>query len=290
MLQALKFAPAPARAETGPASDSPVQWSPKWPRFRAWEYAGTTTVGVASLYLYRYRLPPDQPKWQGDNAVDGAIRGWLRADTRIGRETAGKISDVLWLGGTAAPFAIDLPVLLFVHRQPAIAWQVLWMDLEAYAVAGFINYGLFAVVGRGRPSVRDCAIDRAYDQLCGGRGNNASFPSGHTLGIATGAGLVCVHHRYLHLFEHPAADASACAIMVLATVVTATTRLTASIVTTRATTSSVRPSASAAATAFRGCSTTDTPPKPRRKPMPEASSELPFVANGMIGLERSRIR
>jgi membrane-associated phospholipid phosphatase len=227
LLQALAFAPAPARADPSPTSDAPVEWSPKWPRFRAWEYAATATLGVASMYLYRYRLPPDQPKWQGDNAVDDAIRGWLRADTRAGREAAGRVSDVLWLGGTAAPFAIDLPVILFVHRQPALAWQVLMMDLEANAVAGFINNGLFAVVGRGRPSYRDCSIDPTYDELCGGVGNNASFPSGHTLGIATGTGLVCVHHRYLRLFDHPAADTSACVVMVLATVVTATTRIMA---------------------------------------------------------------
>jgi membrane-associated phospholipid phosphatase len=101
------------------------------------------------------------------------------------------------------------------------------MNLEANAVAGFINNALFYQVGRGRPSYVGCAADPGYDPLCGGTGNNASFPSGHVLGIATAAGLTCVHHRYLPLYGHPAADAGACALMSLATVITGATRVIA---------------------------------------------------------------
>ena len=217
----------PVQTEAGAVAEPRVAWSARWPRFRVWEYAGTVVVGGASLYLYRYEPPPAQAKWQGENGFDDAFRGWLRADTRSGRERAGRIGDVLWLGGTAMPYVIDLPVILLAHREPWVAWQVLMMDLEANAVAGFINNALFYEIGRGRPSFRDCTVDSSYDELCGGVGNNASFPSGHTLGIATAAGLTCVHHRYLPLYGHEAADVGACAVMSLATVVTAATRIVA---------------------------------------------------------------
>jgi len=215
---------APVQAETTRVAKPRVEWSPRWPRCRLWEYGASALLGAGSLYLYRYAPPPAQPKWQGENAFDDAFRNWLRADTRGERERAGAISDVLWKGGTFFPYVVDVPVILLAHRQPRVAWQVLMMDAEANAVAGFINGALFYEVGRARPSYRDCLADPNYDALCGGAGNAASFPSGHVLGIATGAGLTCVHHRYLPIYGHPAADAGACVVMSVATVATAATR------------------------------------------------------------------
>jgi membrane-associated phospholipid phosphatase len=137
------------------------------------------------------------------------------------------VGDVLWLSGTAMPFVIDLPVVLLAHRQPQVAWQLLMMDLEANAVAGFITDALFVSSGRGRPSYPRCATDPNYDSLCGLTANNASFPSGHVLGIATAAGLTCIHHKYLPLYANRAADAGVCGFMVLATAVTGVTRVVA---------------------------------------------------------------
>lgn len=210
------------------ASPTPrVEWNPRWQRFRWWEYGATPILGATSVYLHYYAPLPAQPKWQGDNAFDDAFRGWLRADTVDGRARAGTIGDALWLGGTAMPFVVDVPVAFLAHRQPRVAWQLLMMDLEANAVSGFINNALFYEVGRGRPSYASCAADSGYDPLCGGTGNNASFPSGHVLAIATAAGLTCVHHHYLPLYGDGIADASACAVMSLATVATGVTRIVA---------------------------------------------------------------
>lgn len=216
-------ASADEAVETAPR----VEWNPNWRRFRWWEYGATPILGGASIYLHYYAPLPAQAKWQGDNAFDDAVRGWLRADTVDGRAEAGAISDALWWGGTAVPFVVDVPVVFFAYRQPQLAWQILMMDLEANAVAGFINNALFYEVGRGRPSYANCAADPNYDPLCGATGNNASFPSGHVLGIATAAGLTCVHHRYLPLYRHRAADAGACGLMVAATAATGVTRIMA---------------------------------------------------------------
>lgn len=219
--------PRRASAEEEVGKPPRVEWNPRWRRFQWWEYGATPILGAASIYLH-YEAPlPAQAKWQGDNAFDDTVRGWLRADTAAGRAQAGTVSDVLWWGGTAMPFVVDVPVVLLVHRQPQLAWQVLMMDLEANAVAGFINNALFYEAGRGRPSHADCAVDPSYDPLCGGTGNNASFPSGHVLGIATGAGLTCVHHRYLPLYGNSTADAGACGIMIAATAATGVARLVA---------------------------------------------------------------
>jgi membrane-associated phospholipid phosphatase len=201
-----------------------VEWSVNWPRFRLWEYTATAVFDAGSLYLYRYSQIPAQPKWQGDNFFDDLFRGWLRASSRDGRTRAARVSDVLAESRYVVPFAVDLAAILLIHRQLGVTWQLLMMDLEAFAVAGFINNALFYEVGRGRPDAARCRADSAYDPLCN-IGQNASFPSGHTMGLATAAGLTCVHHHYLPIFGRPVVDASACAVMSLATMVTATARV-----------------------------------------------------------------
>jgi membrane-associated phospholipid phosphatase len=227
LIGVLSFLGASAGRAQDEQSPARVEWSSRWASFRWWEYGATPVLGAASIYLHYYAPLPAQSKWQGDNAVDGTIRGWLRADTREGRDQAGTIGDALWLGGTAVPFVVDLPVVLLAHRQPYVAWQLLMMDLEANAVVGFINNALFYEVGRGRPSYARCATDASYDALCGSTGNNASFPSGHVLGIATAAGLTCVHHRYLPIYGSATAGAAACVIMTAATAATGVTRIVA---------------------------------------------------------------
>jgi membrane-associated phospholipid phosphatase len=225
----LLLAPASARAQTAAAADPPprrpLTWNPEWPRFRIWEYAGTAALGIGALVYQTKATSHDQPSWTGGILFDGAVRGWLRADSPSTRASARLLSDRLWMGGTAVPFVIDLPVALLVHRQPGVAWQMAMMDLEAYAVSGFLNRVLEYEVARARPSAADCAADPGYDELCGSSANNASFPSGHTLGIATAAGLTCVHHQYLPLYGHPLADGAACVVMSTATVATGIARM-----------------------------------------------------------------
>jgi membrane-associated phospholipid phosphatase len=208
-----------------PAARAEVRWSDSWPRFRWWEFVGTAALGLGAGALQFYSKPPDTPRRQGGILIDEAFRGWVRAESPDGRQRARKLSDLLWLGGTAVPFLVDLPVVLVGHRQPGLAGQLLLMDLEAYSVTGLVNLALEVGVGRGRPPTADCARAPDADDLCGAPGNNASFPSGHTLGLATAAGLTCIHHRYLPLYGHPVADAGACAMMSLATVVTGAARI-----------------------------------------------------------------
>jgi membrane-associated phospholipid phosphatase len=225
-LTTLALAAGTAAAETQPEAAPPaLQWSPLWPKFRPWEYAGTAALGLGALYYETHREAPADPRWEGGILFDDAVRGWLRAGTPQGRARAQLISDRLWLGGSAYPFIIDLPVALFVHGRLDVAWQLAMMDLEAYAVSGFVNRLLEFEVGHARPSERDCLRDPGYDELCGTTANNASFPSGHTLGIATAAGFTCAHHRYLPLYGHPVADAAPCVLLTAATLGTGLTRI-----------------------------------------------------------------
>jgi membrane-associated phospholipid phosphatase len=171
--------------------------------------------------------PPDHASWEGNNVFDDALGDWLRARSYGGRHTALKVSDALVIMGTAFPFVVDLPIVMFIHRQPAVMWQILMMDLEAYAVAGLINNTLFHYAGRARPDRPRCNADPSYDPICGTVADNASFPSGHVLTIATAAGLTCVHHRYLPIYGSDVADTGSCVLMSVATGATAIARIVA---------------------------------------------------------------
>jgi len=223
-LDASEPAPAAAPAKS-PAADPRLAWNPAWPRFRAWEYAGTILVGGTSLYLHYHRVIPEHPRWRGDNLFDDTLRGWLRARSGAVRTRASDFSDILQYYAPIVSYLADVPVLLAVDHDVGLSWEILMMDLEANAVAGFITNTLFITAGRARPSYASCAADPSYDVLCGSPAANASFPSGHTLTVATAAGLMCVHHRYLPIYGHPLADGGACALMLLATVATAATRV-----------------------------------------------------------------
>jgi membrane-associated phospholipid phosphatase len=220
-------APAPTAAPLPPAPEPRVEWNPGWRKFHLWEYGAVVGVQALSLYIRWYQPPPDKAKWVGYNPFDDTIRGWLVMDSRSGREMAGLVSDRLAQFGSAVPFAVDLPVVVLGYQQYRLAWHMLWMDFEAIAVANLLNNSAFYLVGRGRPSTQSCANDPTYDRICGGIGNNASFPSGHTVTIATAAGLTCVHHSRMPIFANKHADRMACAVMVAATAATGATRVMA---------------------------------------------------------------
>jgi membrane-associated phospholipid phosphatase len=230
-IEPLTPAPLPAKPPVVPNAGRSKTRSPRvdwtWPKFRVWEYGATAAVWAADIWVRYKEPPPVNPRWSGLNPFDDAVRNWLRGGSESTRAHAVTVSDYLTLSGTAYPYAVDLPVVLFVHREPGVMWQLLMMDLQANAVAGLINNTLYHVAGRARPDLKDCTANPNYDSLCGAPSNNASFPSGHVLTIATATGLVCVDHRYLPIYGSKIADASACALLGVATVATGVARIVA---------------------------------------------------------------
>jgi membrane-associated phospholipid phosphatase len=123
------------------------------------------------------------------------------------------------------PFLVDAPLALVAHRRPDIAAQLELMNVEAFSLSLFSNRALKLATARARPGREQCSGPDRGEYACGTEDANASMPSGHAQFVATAAGLTCVHHRYLPLWGSPAADTSACALMVTAAVVTAASRV-----------------------------------------------------------------
>jgi membrane-associated phospholipid phosphatase len=196
----------PARAEP----PAPLEWNPSWPQFRPTEIAATGVFGLglaSALWLY----PTPGRNWEGGILFDDAVRNALRLETRSGRESASRASDVIYYTLATYPILVDAGVVAgLVHGNSEVAVQLLAMDLEAYAFAGAIALTA-EKVGRVRPEDRGCQNDPHYSKDCGNdKVLNLSFMSGHTTIAFTGAGLMCAHHSHLPLYGGGAPDTLAC--------------------------------------------------------------------------------
>ncbi len=222
------LAPGAAAAEANRATrdkNGRLQWNEAWPRVQWWEHAATGAFYGLFAYTEWGTFKSKKAKWEGPVLFDSAFRRWLRMPTREGREAANDASDVLW-GMTYAFPLFDIGVIaLLVERNIDLAWQLTAMGLEAYGLSAMLTRVMHRTTRRGRPLFGECRDDGGYDRLCGGSGAVAGFWSGHTSTAATGAGLVCVHHRYLPLYGHPAADASACGVAVITAVMNGVARV-----------------------------------------------------------------
>lgn len=182
-----------------------------WPyrRFDAVD-ATVTALGGAVVISAALLWPPSgDERWSGGILFDDDVRDSLRARSRDGRDRARTVGDVLYISGGLYPVVVD-GVVAFAVRDSDLATQMLLIDLEAYAIAGALLTGSERLIARARPSAEPCERDPEYEEFCGEPDRAASMLSGHTGIVATSAGLLCAHHRYLGLYAHPVADGGIC--------------------------------------------------------------------------------
>lgn len=219
-LVALAAFATPFRAHAGD-----LTWSSDWRRVGVPEYvlapALFSVTGVATLLIDG----PDHPSWSKPILFDSAVRDALVVDSASGRKTVSTISDVLVTTSIVHPALIDGVLVPWLgHESPDVAWQLVWIDAQAYAVTSALNTAVKYAVARERPWGSRCpggGLD------CSNRDRYLSFYSGHSATAATGAGLTCAHHAHLSLYGSPAADASACAGAITLALATGTLRVVA---------------------------------------------------------------
>jgi len=83
---------------------------------------------------------------------------------------------------------VDSLAVPLLRQHPGVAMQLMLMDAESFAISTLITNTMFNTVGRTRPSYEDCQRNPSFDPLCRS-GDTTSFPSGHTNGAFTAAGL-----------------------------------------------------------------------------------------------------
>jgi membrane-associated phospholipid phosphatase len=220
---------APPMIEVGTADQPPpvrveidgreLAWDETWPKFRPIEYAVTGALAAAAGATALF-APGPQARWQGGVVFDDAIRDAFRADSQLGRDAAARTSDALVFAVIATPFVDGAITAGLVHGKRDVAWQILLINAESFAVTQGLVVLMKNIAGRERPCGADCTV-------WGGKETNRSFVSGHAASAFTGAGLVCAHHRNLPLYGGGVADKVACVSALAAATVSGALRVVA---------------------------------------------------------------
>jgi hypothetical protein len=211
-----------------------VEWSPDWPRVRPWEVASAAVLTIGDT-LFEVYVPISSTRWRGGILFDDWARSVFYGSSLSAQSTASTVSDILYKGGTLAPFVVDVYlVTLSIHGNVDVAWQLLVMDLQSLSLAGLISLSAEHLVGRARPYTDQCGTDGyTHDgsgsllaNQCGTPNDNRSFFSGHVTSVATMAGLTCAHHQHIPLYGGGFADLAPCLTMMAAAAATGVLRLT----------------------------------------------------------------
>lgn len=212
---ALTAAPALAQEDPPTAAvqerqeeDGELEWS--YPRFRPVEYVVAFGAPLVFRLLDHNTREATSARWEGPILLDGPVRDLLLAGSASARDRLARVSDYLWYGSMALPVLDTLVTPLLVHGSPSVAWQMMAINIGAYALNGFVTLLSIRATARERPAQGPCAEDPDYIERCDS-GPLRSFPSGHTSGAFAGAGLYCAHHTSLPLYGGGLPDVAACA-------------------------------------------------------------------------------
>jgi membrane-associated phospholipid phosphatase len=206
-LIAATFLVAPAAARAQQADE--VAWQPHWRKVHP---LGLAAAGVFSAAAIGTVLLVDQRSSgaRGGVLFDGGVRDALRADTRSGRDRARLIGDLGYRTMLVFPL-LDVGLSWAIHGNDEVALQMLGMDFEVIAFAGFVGILTDHAIGRARPSVGPCDEDHDYERFCNESDQFGSFLSGHTIMATAHAAVTCAHHVNLPLYGGGAGDVAACA-------------------------------------------------------------------------------
>ncbi len=199
-----------AQGELEQAVEHRIVWHEEWPRYSFDE--AVLTLGLGLLLVAAEALPTatTSPNWAGGNPFDSAARNGLRLQLYQQRESARVAGDVLMWVSTAFPFVIDaLLVTGLVDGSWDTTLQMGLISLEAYVVSLIVWRVTSLLVRRERPVVTACR-EGDLSPHCDTRQPTQSFFSNTAVNAFTGAGLTCLHHTVMPIFDDEAADATAC--------------------------------------------------------------------------------
>lgn len=187
----------------------PDKFTWRYPEFRTSEYVATGIFG--GLTIAGLLIPTGGGRWRGENPLDDSVRDALRVSDREGRKLADDISDVT-LVTSLNYLAFDAGVVAWWARgKGSVAYQVAAIDVETIAITAGVTSIVKGIAARERPYAEECddpLVARTDD--CEDDSLNRSFFSGHTSTTFAAAGLTCMHHGYLALYDDPVGDAAAC--------------------------------------------------------------------------------
>lgn len=213
----LSLIPSVSFAE--PQEDSaPLRWSTNH-SYDGWALLGLAGATAATMMLLDTNTGTGS--WSSPVLLDGSVRNALRSPSLSGRNFANSLSDWSRNVMVAAPFVMDIAALQYWRgNDPDGALRSMVVAAQSFALNVFANELVKRIISRERPYLAECGTDPGYNSNCHSvdvyhdayRDAYRSFYSGHVSMAFTGAGLICLNHSKLNLFNgNTTADQLACA-------------------------------------------------------------------------------
>lgn len=219
---------APASASAQSDGDR-LTWSSDWSRVHPVSY-GVAGLGVGfSLLFDGVYEGGTEALFRGPMLFDEPVRDALMAPSAEGRHIAARVSDVL-LGALVAWPLLDAVIVAGIEDTNAdVFGQLTSIVIQSYAIELLLNTLFKKLIARERPHGFRCTLeDRRVDPgRCGSEGRTRSFYSGHSSFAFSAAGLVCVNHAHVPLYDSDVADGIACGTALLVATTVATLRMVA---------------------------------------------------------------
>jgi membrane-associated phospholipid phosphatase len=219
--------PAKSAARRAPPAAAP-EWRTAWRKLHTLDYIATVALTLgATVELTLPVGPAEDQKRSGGILFDDAARDAMVLHSADERSAFGTYSDFALGTLVAYPAIVDAVVTAWAVRgRPDIAWQMMVIDLQAFAFTSLVTGGIKRIVDRERPIGTECRKNPDYSPDCDTAGQHYSFLSGHASMTFTGAGLICVHHMQLSLLGSEA-DAVSCVAAVTAASLAGVSRVVA---------------------------------------------------------------
>lgn len=198
----------PASADDGDDEDEQeLVWRSGWTRVQPWEYGFATVSLAASFAIPALVARSTEPLWTGDFLLDFTVADAL-ATEGVWRDVWVTAGDILFYAAMVHPAFDALVIAGLIHGSWDVAWQLLWIDLVAFAIATPLVWLGKHFITRVRPAERAICEDPTSTECM--ETTLRSFPGGHMGITATAAALACTHHTHLPLYGGGAAGDVAC--------------------------------------------------------------------------------
>ena len=195
-------APASASAQDPMTEAESLEWDPRWRRADIGDYLLIGALGWVALTA-QIALIPDVANYQSGFLIDDFVHETFGIAEPVTRETIDNASDVLQWLLFFYPLVVDTMIITVIGDDWNwdVGWQLFTINTLSVAATLAFNWFTKNAVARERPYVQHCREDPQSDFECSNVDRNRSFYSGHTAFAATGAGLICMHHSRLPLYD-----------------------------------------------------------------------------------------
>lgn len=189
-----------------------IEWRTEWPRYSFDELVLTAGLGLLLVSAIALPTAAFEPNWRGGILFDDPVREGLRLRSFDQRNSSAIASEVMQWVLIGFPFLVDALASAGIGEGSwDLALQMGLISIEAYVVSLVFWRITSLLTRRERPLTGLCEAGDTSPH-CDDPNLRAteSFFSNQATNAFTGAGLTCLHHTSMPLWNDEAADATAC--------------------------------------------------------------------------------